>query len=197
MLLLRMFKVGIFMNSLDKVTRMKTTFLFLFSLVMTAGTLQNAHAQAKIGWINSAAIMDKLPEAQDAQRQIDNTVGQWQAELTKMQAEWQTKYDEYDKKKLILTDQLRAQTEKELQDLDRKIADYRNKKFGQNGELFQKQNELMKPVQNKIFKVLEDIAKEESYDYVFDKSGDILLMYTNDKYDLTAKVFERMTTFNK
>src|SRR5258706_4211946 len=176
---------------------MKTTLLLLCSLLMAAAAVQTSNGQAKIGWINSAAIMDKLPEAQDAQRQIDNTVGQWQSERAKMQNEWQIKYEEYGKKKLILTDQLRAQREKELQDLDKKIADFRNKKFGQNGELFQKQNELMKPVQNKIFKVLEDIAKEDNYDYVFDKSGDILLMYTNDKYDLTAKVFERMTTFNK
>ncbi len=154
-------------------------------------------AQAKIGWVNTQAIMDKLPEAQDAQKQIDNLVAEWQSELAKMQNEWQKKYGEYDKKKLILTDQLRAQTEKELQDLDKRIADYRNKKFGQNGELFNKQNELMKPVQNKIFKVIQDIAKEEDYDYVFDKSGDVLLLYTNDKYDLTAKVFERTTSFNK
>lgn len=154
-------------------------------------------AQAKIGWVNTQAIMDKLPEAQDAQKQIDNLVAEWQSELAKMQNDWQKKYEEYDKKKLILTDQLRAQSEKELQDLDKKIADYRNKKFGQNGELFNKQNELMKPVQNKIFKVIQDLAKEEDYDYIFDKSGEVLLLYTNDKYDLTAKVFERTTSFNK
>ena len=96
-----------------------------------------------------------------------------------------------------MTDQLRAQTEKDLQDLDKRIADFRTAKFGQKGELFNKQNELMKPVQNKIFKVIEDLAKEEDYDYVFDKSGDILLMYTNDKFDLTTKVFQRITSFNK
>src|SRR5258706_3166772 len=157
---------------------MKAIVMVLCVAALCAGGLQRADAQAKIGWINSAAIMDKLPEAQDAQRQIDNTVGQWQSELTKMQSEWQQKYEEYDKKKLILTDQLRAQTEKDLQDLDKKIADYRNKKFGQNGQLFVKQNELMKPVQNKIFKVLQDLAKDEDYDYVFDKSGDILLLYS-------------------
>src|SRR6266849_1778429 len=142
-------------------------------------------AQGRIGGISSQALMDKLPEAQEAQRQLDAIVADWQGELTKMQNEWQKKYDDYDKKKLILTDQGRAAAEKELQDLDKKIADFRNKKFGQNGELFQKQNELMKPVQNKIFKVITDIAKEDSYDYVFDKSGDILLIYTNDKFDLT------------
>ena len=154
-------------------------------------------AQQKIGWFNSASVMDKLPEAQDAQHQLDNLVADWQNELAKMQNDWQKKYEEYDKKKLILTDQLRAQSEKDLQDLDKKIAEYRTKKFGQNVELFQKQNELMKPVQNKIFKVVQDLAKDESYDYIFDKSGDILLMYTNDKYDLTDKVIERLKSFNK
>jgi len=154
-------------------------------------------AQSKIGWINSKAIMEKLPEAQDAQKQIDNIVTEWQNELAKMQNDWQKKYQEYDKKKLILTDQLRADAEKELQDLDKKIADFRSKKFGQNGELFTKQNELMKPIQNKIFKVLQDIAEEDEYDYIFDKSGDILLMYTNEKYDLTDEVYKRMTTFKE
>lgn len=166
-------------------------------IILLAACCSFSHAQSKIAWINSQAIMDKLPEAQDAQRQLDNIVADWQSELTKMQAEWQKKFDEYDKKKLILTDQLRAQSEKDLQDLDKKIADFRNKKFGQNGELFTKQNELMKPVQNKIFKVVQDIAKENDYDYVLDKSADVLLMYSNDKYDLTTKVLERITKFNK
>ena len=158
---------------------------------------QTVSAQSKIAWINSAIIMDKLPEAQDAQRQLDNVVADWQNELAKMQNEWQKKYEEYDKKKLILTDQLRAQAEKDLQELDKKIADYRTKKFGQSGELFTKQNELMKPIQNKVFKVVQDLAKEDGYDYVFDKSADIIMMYSSDKYDLTAKVLERITTFTK
>lgn len=171
---------------------------------MTAGILAliltiscPGFAQSKIGWINSKAIMEKLPEAQDAQKQIDNLVTEWQNELAKMQNEWQKKFQEYDKKKLILTDQLRAESEKELQDLDKKIADFRSKKFGQNGELFTKQNELMKPIQNKIFKVLQDIAQEDEYDYIFDKSGDILLMYTNEKHNLTEEVYKRMTTFKE
>jgi outer membrane protein len=169
--------------------------LIIFTLVL--GCLASVHAQSKIGWINSAAILEKLPEAQDAQRQIDNLVAEWQSELAKTQNAWQKKYEEYDKKKLILTDQLRAESEKELADLDQKIADFRNKKFGQNGELFNKQNELMKPVQNKIFKVVQDIAKEEDYDYIFDKSADILMLYSKDQYDLTAKVLERLSTFGK
>lgn len=166
-------------------------------LALCLGSLSTASTQSKIGWVNTAAILEKLPEAQDAQRQIDNLVAEWQAELAKLQNTWMKKKDEYDKRKLILTDQLRAEAEGELQKLDKDIADYRSKKFGQSGELFNKQNELMKPVQNKVFKVVQDIAKEDDYDYVFDKSADILMLYSKDQYDLTAQVLERLTNFGK
>ena len=83
------------------------------------------------------------PEAIDAQKSLDALVGQWEAELQKMQTEWKRKFDDYDKKKLILTDQIRAEQEKELRDMDQAIAEYRNKKFGQNGELFQKLQERL------------------------------------------------------
>jgi outer membrane protein len=156
-----------------------------------------ASGQSKIGHINSEAIMQTLPEAIDAQKSLDALVAQWESELQKMQAEWKKKFDDYDKRKLILTDQARADQERELRELDQKIVDYRSKKFGQNGELFQKQNEVMKPIQNKIFKVLEDIAKTEGFDYVFDRSGEVLLLYANEKNDLTQKVLSRMQTFGK
>ena len=170
---------------------------FLLVIIPILIVINSTFGQVKIGWINSQVIMDKLPEAQEAQRQLDNMVTEWQNELAKMQNEWQRKFEEYDKKKLILTEQGRAEAERQLQDLDKKIVEYRNRKFGQNGELFQKQNELMKPVQDKIFKAIQDVAKEEGYDYVFDKSGDIMLMYTNDKYDLTNIVLEKVKTFKR
>jgi outer membrane protein len=171
--------------------------ILLTTILLIGFISANSLSQAKIGWVNSKSITEKLPEAQDAQRQLDNLVTDWQSELAKMQNDWQKKFAEYDKKKLILTDQGKSDAERELQDLDKKIADYRNKKFGQSGELFQKQNELMKPIQDKIFKAIQDLAKEEDYDYVLDKSGDILLMYTNDKYDLTDKVLEKIKAFKK
>jgi outer membrane protein len=152
----------------------------------------SANAQVKIGYFNSDAIMKDLPDALDAQSQLDKLVADWQQELNKMKEDWKKKFDEYDKRKLIMTDQRRAETEHELQEMDKKIADFRNKNFGQNGEMFKKQNELMKPVQDRIFKAVQEVAKEDGYDYVFDKSGDILLMYANEKYDLTQKIFNKL-----
>jgi len=159
--------------------------------VLVFGSL-TAVAQMKLGHVSTEAIMKQLPDAQDAQKQLDALTASWQEELNKMQDDWKKKYDEYDKKKLIMTDQRRADAERELRELDQKMADFRNQKFGQNGELFAKQNELMKPVQDRVFKAIEDVAVEEGFDYVFDKSGEILLMYANPKYDLTDKVLEKL-----
>lgn len=152
--------------------------------------LSPLYSQVKIGYINSEAIMKELPEAQDAQRKLDNLVQEWQAELRKMESEWKRKYDDYDRNKLLMSDQTRAEKEKELVELENRIVQYREQKFGQNGELFQKQEEFMKPIQNKIFNALEQVAKKEGYDFVFDKSGEILLLYANEKYDLTKQVLE-------
>lgn len=160
--------------------------------LLFAAVTPSAAQTLKIGHVSSEAILKELPDAQDAQRQLDALVVEWQNELQKMQQEWQRKYDEYDKRKLIMTDRRRADAEKELQELDRRIVEFRNQKFGQNGELFNKQNELMKPVQDRVFKAIQDVAQEEGYDYIFDKSGEILMMYANEKHDVTAKVFAKL-----
>ncbi len=149
-------------------------------------------SQLKIGYVDSETIMRQLPEAQEAQRRVDELIKQWQGELQKMRDEWKTKYDEYEKRKLILTDEARAQMEKELTELDRKIADFQMQKFGPDGELYRRQAEIVKPIQDKIFNAIKEVALEEGYDFVFDKSGEILLLYANEKYDLTQKVLNKL-----
>ena len=151
-----------------------------------------SYGQTKIGYVDSDAIMDKLPDAQDAKQKLDVFVQEWQAELNKIENTWKTKYDDYEKRKLIMTDQSRAELEAELVKLEKQISDYREKKFGTSGEMFQKQDELMKPVQNKVFSAIKEVAQEEDYDYVFDRSGDILLLYAKDKYDITVKVLNKL-----
>lgn len=138
--------------------------IILFSILLFTSSI--SFAQLKIGYIDSDAIMDNLPDVQDARQKLDALIQEWQSELNKLENEWKTKYDDYEKRKLIMTDQTRTETEASLVQLETQIAQYREKKFGTNGELFQKQDELMKPVQNKIFVALKEIAVEEDYDYV-------------------------------
>jgi outer membrane protein len=164
--------------------------LIIISILLFTSSF--ALAQLKIGFIDSDTIMDNLPDVQDSRKKLDALIQEWQTELNKLESDWKTKYDDYEKRKLIMTDQTRTETEAALVQLETQIAQYREKKFGTNGELFQKQDELMKPVQNKIFTVLKEIAQEDDYDFVFDRSGDIMILYAKDQYDLTSKVLDRL-----
>src|SRR3989304_5255432 len=166
----------------------KLSLLFLFIFSLTGLT----NGQLKIGYVDSDSIMDKFPDAQDARQKLDAFIQDWQTELTKLENNWKTKYDDYEKRKLIMTDQMRAETESELLKLEQQIADYREKKFGTNGELFQKQDEIMKPVQNKVFTAIQDVALEEDLDFIFDRSGDSMLIYAKEEHDFTARVLEKL-----
>ena len=169
---------------------MKKTFFILASLILFSSF--SAFAQLKIGYVDSDTIMDNLPDVQDARQKLDGLIRDWQNELKNMEADYKKKKDDFDKRNLIMTDQTRADASKELSEMGKKISEFRDKKFGANGELFQKQDELMKPLQNKVFNVIQEIAADEDLDFVFDRSGDIMLLYAKSEYDLTPKVLERL-----
>ena len=169
---------------------MKKSFVvFTLLLLVLSGKV---YSQSKIGYVDSDAIMDQLSDAQDARQQLDALIQEWQGELSKMESDWKTKYNDYEKRKLIMTDQTRIESESELTKMEQKITDYREKKFGTNGELFQKQDEFMKPVQNKVFTAIKKVADKEDYDFVFDRSGGVLVLFATDKYDITNLVLKEL-----
>jgi outer membrane protein len=163
------------------------SFLITFSLLSSISI-----AQLKIGFVDSDTIMDNSPDMQDVRQKIDALIQEWQTELRRMESELKAKQDDYEKRKLIMTEQTSSEALAEIAKLQKEIGDYRDKKFGANGELFQKQNELMKPIQNKVFTIIQAIATEEELDFVFDRSGDIIFLYAKPQYDLTSKVIERL-----
>ncbi len=149
-------------------------------------------AQLKIGYVDSDAIMKQLPEYQDAQKKLDAIIKEWQEELNKLEKDWKTKYEDYEKRKLILSEQRRVEIEKELIQLEDQISKFRQEKFGVRGELFQKQEELNKPILNRIFNAIQEVAKENNYDFIFDRSGDIMFLYAKEEYDVTNLVLEKL-----
>lgn len=149
-------------------------------------------AQPNIGYVDSDTIMKELPDAQDAQTKLDNIIKEWQDELTKLEKNYKTQVDEFEKRKLIMSDDLKNQKQRELTKLEEEIEKFRQDKFGVNGELFRKQDEVMKPVQNKIFTAIKEVAEDEGLDFVFDRSGDILFLYAKEQYDVTNKVLAKL-----
>jgi outer membrane protein len=168
---------------------MKSGFIVLAISICFCGF---ANAQQKIGYVDSKLIIESMQDALDAQKNLDNIVAEWKQEISQLNDSLNIMKDDYEKKKLILTENIRKQREQDISSLDKRIADYKSSKFGENGDYFQKQNELMKPVQDKVFKAIQDVAKEGDYDFVFDRSSQLLLLFMNEKYDLTNKVIKKL-----
>jgi outer membrane protein len=145
-----------------------------------------------VGYVDSDTILDNLPDAEDARQKLDAFIQEWQNELRNMETDIKTKRDDFEKRKLIMTELTSKEAEQEIKKMEEELSAYREKKFGANGEVFQKQNELMKPIQNKVFNTIQQIAIEEDLDFVFDRSGDILFLYAKEDYDITAQVLERL-----
>lgn len=149
-------------------------------------------AQLQIGYVNSDAILKNLPDAQDAQKKIDALIQEWKEEIQKMERELDTKTKDFDKRKLVMSDNKKIVIEKELEKLESDISKYRESKFGYKGELYSQQEEIMKPIQNRVFNAIQDVAEDDELDFVFDKSGDIMFLYAKDKYDITDKVLKKL-----
>ncbi len=168
---------------------MKQKLVAVLILLVSASAVQS---QVKIGYVDSKVILDNMQDAKDAQVNLDNAVNKWKGELQSLQDSLVFLKDDYEKKKLILTEKVREQKEEEISTMEKRITEFRLSKFGENGEYFHKQNELMKPVQDRVFKAIQDVAREEKYDFVFDRSSEILLLYMNERYDLTQKVIRKL-----
>ncbi|MCF6268449.1 MAG: OmpH family outer membrane protein [Melioribacteraceae bacterium] len=169
---------------------MKKLSFILISLFLILQSL--SFGQLQIGYVNSEAIIKSLPDAQDAQKKLDAIIQEWKEEITKMERELETKNTDFEKRKLVMSDNKRVVIEKEIAKMGDDISAFRQSKFGYKGELYTQQEEIMKPIQNKIFNAIEDVAEDEDLDYVFDKSGDIIFLYAKEEYDITAKVLEKL-----
>ena len=156
---------------------------------MMAGCVMAASvsAQLKVGYINSDVILVKYEGAKEAADKLNKEVAKWEQEASKRQNDLKELKDRIDKQSLLLS----AERKKELEDsLQQKYAQYQQflqEKFGQKGEAYSKNEELSKPIVEKVNKIIEKIAKEENYDFIFDAhSGGIV--YAMPKYDLTDRV---------
>jgi outer membrane protein len=155
------------------------------------GTFGFASAQ-KYAFIDSDYILSKVPEHQAAQQQIDNLSVQWQKEIEAKYAEIDKLYKSYQAEQILLTEELKRKRENEIINKEKEAKELQKQRFGVDGELFKKRQELIKPIQDKIYTAVKDIAVKENLAVVFDKAGSLNMMYTNPKFDKSDAVLEAM-----
>ena len=168
-------------------------FLSLIVVILICGVNRAPAQTIKIGYLNSAKVLQEFPEAQEAQRKLDAMGAQWQSELEKMDKELQSKYDDFQKKEPLLKDDEKRAQRDELLALQQKGVQYRQQKFGNNGDLALATDSLLRPIKNKVMKVVEQIAKEQHVQFMFDRNDQILvLLYGEAKFDYTYQVIDRL-----
>lgn len=151
-----------------------------------------AQAQQKIGYIDSQFILDNVPEYATVKQKIDRLGQEWQREMEKMEEEIEEAFREYQARELLYTNEERQRRREEIMAKEQELDQFRLRHFGPEGELFNEQERLMRPIQESILTAVEEVASTGGYDYVFDKNGDFLFVFFRDQYDLSLDVLDEM-----
>ena len=165
-------------------------------IMITAGTFLYSQ-ELKIGYVDSQVILTQLPAAIKAQGDLDAITNFWASQLDSMTLSYQQALADYQKQAGTMTDEQKLARQQQLIAMEQNILDFRNKKFSQqSGEIYKKQEEIFAPVKQKIYEAIEVVAKEEGMKFIFDKSGDILLLYADAGFDVTFKVLDKLKRGN-
>jgi len=167
---------------------MKKSFFIALALLL-AFTTTNAQRYAVI---DSKFILEKIREYKDAQVQLDNFSILWQQEIDQKQAALDKMFKDYDAEQVMLPDALKKKREDELYNKEKELRDLQRKRFGFEGDLFKKRQELIKPIQDKVYNAVQKMAVEKQYDFILDKSEGITVIFADPKLDKSEEVLRIM-----
>lgn len=138
--------------------------------------------------IDSKFILEKIPDYVDAQRRLDQFGALWQQEIDQKQAALDKMYKDYDAEQVMLTDVLKKKREDELFNKEKELRELQKKRFGFEGDLFKKRQELIKPIQDKVYTAVQRLATEKQYDFILDKSEGITVIFADPKLDKSEDI---------
>lgn len=151
----------------------------------------NASAQ-KFAYVDTEYILTQIPAYKSAQLQLNELSLEWQTEIDQKFAVIDQLRKQYEVEKVLLTKDMQSSREKEILDKSQAAQKLQQDKFGFEGELFTKKTELIRPIQDKLYDAINKVAKNNGLDFIFDKSGDMLMLVSNSKYDRSDEVLEEL-----
>tara|TARA_B110000093_G_C12896845_1_gene378605 strand:- start:63 stop:659 length:597 start_codon:yes stop_codon:yes gene_type:complete len=163
-----------------------TTLFAIFAFSSTSVLAQ------KFAYVDSEYILSQMPAYKSAQTQLNEISKQWQSKVDEKFVEIDKLYKQYQAEKVLLTKDMKTKRENEIIEKERAAKKFQNDKFGYEGELFKKRSELVKPLQDKLYEAINKVAKGNGLDFIFDKSGDMLMLVSNSKYDRSDEVLEEL-----
>ena len=168
-----------------KMKKLVVTSLFIL-MAFVAGQAQ------KFAFVDTQYILDNLPEFTEAQAQLDEISAQWQKEIEAKFAEVDKMYKDYQAQSVLLPEDMKKKKEQEIVDKEKEAKNLQKQKFGKDGELFKKRQELVKPIQEKVYNAIQEVATANNYSVIFDKGGSLTMLYANPKYDVSDEVLDNL-----
>ncbi|MEM9856203.1 MAG: OmpH family outer membrane protein [Bacteroidota bacterium] len=159
-------------------------FLALFSITPVLGQ--------KFGYVDTDYVLSKMTEYKEAQAEVDKLTQGWQQEIQTMSKDIESMYSELQAEEVLLTAEMKNERVNTIKKKESDLAEYQKKIFGFDGLLFLKKKELIKPVQDKIFDAVEKVCKEQRLAILFDKAGDLVMIYTDPRHDYTDYVLDEL-----
>lgn len=164
----------------------------LFLLVACSLTLAASLQAQKYAVIDTKYILDKMPEYKTAQKQLDDIAATWQKEIDRMQAELDKMYKDFEAEQVMLSDDLKKKREDQLFVKEKTLRDLQKSRFGFEGELFKKRQDLIKPVQDKVYNAVQKLSVQRGYDFVLDKSEGITVIFADPKLEKSDDVLREL-----
>jgi len=159
--------------------------------------LVNAQKPQRIAYIDMNYILENVPEYAAAQAQLDNKVKTWQQKLDVLSDEIEQMKTDLSNEKSLLTKELISEREEDIDIKNQELRRLQQAYFGPTGDLFQMRKQFVKPVQDQVYNAIQDIATKKRYDFVLDKSSDLIMLYSNSKYDISELVLNSIVKNRK
>lgn len=162
-------------------------------VVLLFGSSSIAHGQQqKIGYVDTDHILSEMPEYEGVQQQLQVISSEWNSQLKKMEEEINQLKEDFESREILYTEEQREQVQQKIQKLVTEREQFMDEKFGEEGEYFQKQKELLEPIQRKVFKAVNIIAKRNNFDFIFDRAQNTNMLYGNQEFNLNEKVLQEL-----
>lgn len=163
----------------------------LITLIIFSALFASAAAQ-KFAFVDTKYILNSIPSYKAATEELDKISTRYQKEIEEMYTELDKDYQNYQAEKVLLSSEMQKKSEAEIVNKEKNIKDLQKQYFGQNGELFKKREELIKPIQDQVFEAIADISQEESYSFVYDLASGVQMLYTNPRLDKSDQVLMKL-----
>ncbi len=170
--------------------------LLLIAFISIATNAQTARG-VKIGYIDMEYILEKVPDYADAINQLEQKAQKWKQEIETKRNALNSLKENLKTERVLLTKELIEEREEEINFLEKELLDYQEKRFGPKGDLIVQKSVLVKPIQDQIFTIIQDVAEQRKYDFVFDKASDLTMLFADKKHNISDFVVRKLTSAQK